>query len=94
MWFINENRQMFELPGSTQEKRARRLVTRPEPTIFGNCDWLELHCRQKAVQKKTEPQSLRGVAGWQQEVYPQFINKPDLLERTSCARPVDHLCSL
>jgi hypothetical protein len=24
--------------GSRKEKRARRVVTRPEPTIYGNCD--------------------------------------------------------
>ncbi|MFT4242724.1 MAG: hypothetical protein QM569_10615 [Acidovorax sp.] len=38
MWFINEKRQVIELKRRTQEKRARRVATRPEPTIFGNCD--------------------------------------------------------
>ncbi|MBV7427605.1 MULTISPECIES: hypothetical protein [unclassified Acidovorax] len=38
MWFINGKRQVIELKRSTQEKRARRMATRPEPTIIGNCD--------------------------------------------------------
>jgi hypothetical protein len=38
MWFINEKRQVIELKRSAQEKRARRMATRPEPTIIGNCD--------------------------------------------------------
>ncbi|PIT82742.1 hypothetical protein B9Z40_03255 [Limnohabitans sp. 15K] len=29
---------MFVDQGSGKEKRARLVVTRPEPTIFGNCD--------------------------------------------------------
>ena len=29
---------MFVDPRSGKEKRARLVVTRPEPTIFGNCD--------------------------------------------------------
>jgi hypothetical protein len=29
---------MFVDTGSEKEKRARLVVTRPEPTIFGNCD--------------------------------------------------------
>ncbi|WP_157982650.1 hypothetical protein [Simplicispira lacusdiani] len=85
MWFINENRQVFELPGGTQEKRARRLMTRPEPTIFGNCDWLELHCRQKAGKKKAVSQPSRVVAGRQQVFYPQLINILDAKQRTTCA---------
>ncbi|MCE1192645.1 MAG: hypothetical protein LWW96_10885 [Acidovorax sp.] len=41
MWFINGKRQVIELKRSTQEKRARRMATRPEPTIIGNCDsWI------------------------------------------------------
>ncbi|CAN7499731.1 hypothetical protein LJR129_003455 [Acidovorax sp. LjRoot129] len=38
MWFINGKRQVIELKRSPQEKRARRMATRPEPTIIGNCD--------------------------------------------------------
>ncbi|MBU0746124.1 MAG: hypothetical protein KKB95_06050 [Gammaproteobacteria bacterium] len=38
MWFINEKRQVIELKQCAQEKRARRMATRPEPTIIGNCD--------------------------------------------------------
>jgi hypothetical protein len=38
MWFINEALQMVGDSGSPQEKRARHAVTRPEPTIYGNCD--------------------------------------------------------
>jgi hypothetical protein len=30
--------QVFVDQGSGKEKRARLVVTRPEPTIFGNCD--------------------------------------------------------
>jgi hypothetical protein len=29
---------VIELERRAKEKRARRLKTRPEPTIFGNCD--------------------------------------------------------
>jgi hypothetical protein len=29
---------VIELKRRGQEKRARRVVTRPEPTIYGNCD--------------------------------------------------------
>jgi hypothetical protein len=38
MWFINGKRQVIELKRYAQEKRARRVATRPEPTIIGNCD--------------------------------------------------------
>jgi hypothetical protein len=38
MWFINGKRQVIELKRQAQEKRARRVATRPEPTIIGNCD--------------------------------------------------------
>ncbi|HVL44137.1 MAG TPA: hypothetical protein VM407_04855 [Acidovorax sp.] len=38
MWFINGKRQVIELKQRAQEKRARRVATRPEPTIIGNCD--------------------------------------------------------
>ncbi|MDF1484360.1 hypothetical protein PY257_04055 [Ramlibacter sp. H39-3-26] len=38
MWFINGKLQVIELKRRAQEKRARRVVTRPEPTIYGNCD--------------------------------------------------------
>ncbi|KAB2905219.1 MAG: hypothetical protein F9K35_02020 [Burkholderiaceae bacterium] len=38
MWFINEKRQVVELERRAQEKRARQMATRPEPTIYGNCD--------------------------------------------------------
>jgi hypothetical protein len=30
--------QVIELKEGGKEKRARRVVTRPEPTIFGNCE--------------------------------------------------------
>ncbi|WP_156382561.1 hypothetical protein [Acidovorax sp. Leaf160] len=41
MWFINEKRQVIELKRRAQEKRARQMATRPEPTIIGNCDsWI------------------------------------------------------
>jgi hypothetical protein len=41
MWFINGKRQVIELKRRAQEKRARRVATRPEPTIIGNCDsWI------------------------------------------------------
>jgi hypothetical protein len=33
MWFINGKRQTVEGGKGTQEKRARRVATRPEPTI-------------------------------------------------------------
>jgi len=29
---------VIELKRTQKEKRARRLVTRPKPTIYGNCD--------------------------------------------------------
>jgi len=29
---------VVELKRSRQEKRARQILTRPEPTIFGNCE--------------------------------------------------------
>jgi len=29
---------VIELKRGGKEKRARRVVTRPEPTIYGNCD--------------------------------------------------------
>ncbi|WP_298437077.1 hypothetical protein [Ottowia sp.] len=38
MWFINGARQVFELSTATHEKRARPLETRPQPTIYGNCE--------------------------------------------------------
>ncbi|WP_298209951.1 hypothetical protein [Acidovorax sp.] len=38
MLFINGKRQVIELKRRPQEKRARRVATRPEPTIIGNCD--------------------------------------------------------
>jgi hypothetical protein len=38
MCFINGKRQIIELKRHAQEKRARRMATRPEPTIIGNCD--------------------------------------------------------
>jgi hypothetical protein len=38
MCFINGKRQVIELKRRGQEKRARRMATRPEPTIIGNCE--------------------------------------------------------
>jgi hypothetical protein len=38
MCFINEWVQVVEFERCPKEKRARRVRTRPEPTIFGNCD--------------------------------------------------------
>ena len=38
MCFIKDWLQVIEINGAPQEKRARPLETRPEPTIFGNCD--------------------------------------------------------
>jgi hypothetical protein len=38
MWFIKQSLKVFVDAGSEKEKRARLVVTRPEPTIIGNCD--------------------------------------------------------
>jgi hypothetical protein len=53
MCFINRKRQIIELKRRGQEKRARRMATRPEPTIIGNCEgWSAI------VGKKPAPMSL------------------------------------
>jgi hypothetical protein len=52
MCFINGKRQVIELKRRGQEKRARRMATRPEPTIIGNCEGWSL-----IVGKKPEPMS-------------------------------------
>jgi len=51
MWFINEKRQVIELKRRTQEKRARRVATRPEPTIIGNCDSWSFIVGKKPAEK-------------------------------------------
>jgi hypothetical protein len=65
---------VIELKRSGKEKRARRITTRPEPTIIGNCDMLELHCRQKAPHVQPTDDQLPLVAAWQQLFYQQFIH--------------------
>ncbi|RZJ61781.1 MAG: hypothetical protein EON49_04370 [Acidovorax sp.] len=51
MWFINEKRQVIELKRRAQEKRARRMATRPEPTIIGNCDSWNFIVGKKPAEK-------------------------------------------
>ncbi|MCJ0764297.1 hypothetical protein [Variovorax terrae] len=49
---------MIELDRSAQEKRARRVVTRPKPTIYGNCDSWSFIVGKKARQYSAEIGSL------------------------------------
>jgi hypothetical protein len=65
---------VIELKREGQEKRARRVTTRPEPTIFWQLRKLELHCRQKGPDEK--PQTLREavVATQQHLFYQQLIH--------------------
>jgi len=44
---------VVELKRDGQEKRARRILTRPEPTIIGNCDSWNFIVG-KTVQKQSE----------------------------------------
>jgi hypothetical protein len=65
---------VIELNRSGKEKRARRITTRPEPTIIGNCDVLELHCRQKAPNVQPSNRGMLLVARSQHQIYQQLIH--------------------
>jgi hypothetical protein len=44
--------------GAGKEKRARRLVTRPKPTIYGNCDsWSFIVGKKPRAYSRTEGRS-------------------------------------
>jgi hypothetical protein len=44
--------------GAGKEKRARRLVTRPKPTIYGNCDsWSFIVGKKPRAYSQTEGQT-------------------------------------
>jgi hypothetical protein len=59
MWFINEKRQVIELKWRSQKKWARRMATRPEPTIIGNCDsWIFIVGKKPA--EKSPPHCPQG----------------------------------
>ena len=82
---------MIELIWFGQEKRARRIRTRPEPTIIGNCDWLGLHCRQKVWRAKPK-KSLEGkVASQQQKLIHRLITILGISTCTTCGWPVEQL---
>jgi hypothetical protein len=50
MCFIKDWLQVVEFERAGKEKRARRVRTRPEPTIFGNCDsWSFIVGKKAAV---------------------------------------------
>ena len=49
-------------------------MTRPEPTIIGNCDMLELHCRQKAPNVQPANHRLQVVATQQHTTYQHLIH--------------------
>ncbi|WP_271466397.1 hypothetical protein [Paracidovorax valerianellae] len=92
MWFIKGKRQVIELKRRAQEKRARQMVTRPEPTIIWQLRWLELHCRQKGRERKSGQQGSEGVASLQRAFYTQLIHKTPRMRGTTCGRTVDRLC--
>ncbi|GKS75673.1 hypothetical protein AVME950_12275 [Acidovorax sp. SUPP950] len=91
MWFIKGKRQVIELKRSAQEKRARQMVTRPEPTIIWQLRWLELHCRQKGREGKSAREGSEGVAGLQRAFYTQLIHKTLSTSGITCGHTVDHL---
>jgi hypothetical protein len=65
---------VIELKREGQEKRARRVTTRPEPTIFWQLRKLELHCRQKGLDGKPQTLGMVVVATQQHEFYTQVIH--------------------
>ncbi|HEY9208955.1 MAG TPA: hypothetical protein VIP31_07970, partial [Acidovorax sp.] len=60
MCFINGKRQVIELKRRGQEKRARRMATRPEPTIIGNCEGWSFIVGKKPA-PMTSPPHIRGT---------------------------------
>jgi hypothetical protein len=64
---------VIDSKGAHKEKRARLKVTRPKPTIYGNCDsWNFIVGKKPGVQP--EGHSNWAVAGGQQESYSQLFN--------------------
>jgi len=54
---------VIELKQRAQEKRARRVATRPEPTIIGNCDSWSFIVGKKA-NWKSPPSGIWGKLPW------------------------------
>jgi hypothetical protein len=67
---------MFEIDRTRPRKKGASWRTRPEPTIYGNCDVLELHCRQKAQGAHPQYRIRPGVAALQHKTYSQLIHRP------------------
>jgi hypothetical protein len=74
MCFINGKRQIIELKRRGQEKRARRMATRPEPTIIGNCEGWSFIVGKKPAPMTSPPPQARRVAAVQQAFYTQLIH--------------------
>ena len=75
-----------------QEKRARRVATRPEPTIYGNCDsWSFIvgkkprtYSRTKAESRRCGPTTRILFTGYKQFLRSSF--------GTTCGRSVNRAC--
>ena len=67
------------------------MRTRPEPTIIGNCDWLELHCRQKVWGAKSKKLLQGKVARQQQKVMHRLVTILRISSCTTCGWPVEQL---
>ena len=70
---------MFVDQGSGKEKRARLVVTRPEPTIFGNCEGWDFIVGKLATLRSL--QNSLGKSLLQCNTY--FINKLSTRQRAS-----------
>jgi hypothetical protein len=66
---------VIELKERRKEKRARRKQTRPEPTIYGNCDSWSFIVGKKPRTYSPENRKNKVVAVQQHRIYTQLINR-------------------
>ncbi|WP_287965587.1 hypothetical protein [Diaphorobacter sp.] len=79
MWFINEKRQVMEWPKCTQEKRARQRETRPEPTIFGNCDGWDFIVGKKPANQRLHPDRQGTFQGSRKQISTSYSQTTPLI---------------
>jgi hypothetical protein len=92
MCFINGKRQVIELKRRGQEKRARRMATRPEPTIIGNCEGWNFIVGKMPASMSPEPHMGSALLQCNKHFTHSLFTTGIRATWTTCGLAVDQLC--
>ncbi|MBK9575202.1 MAG: hypothetical protein IPO43_22215 [Rhodoferax sp.] len=82
---------MIELKRGSQEKRARRILTRPEPTIFGNCDSWNFIVGKKGTAYSPKTNNKAKLRGNNMKFIHSLLTIKAKEAWTTCGRTVERL---